>query len=171
LNYESCYCFGNPKEAQFQRYENGAIYAYDNIAGDINGDGKPELFALSGQEGLFCYQITENPEKKWKQLLIGEGISGGIWPYGIADIDNDGDADVFSGGGPMTGDLSKRCFIWENKDSLGGEWIRHEILTDVECFDAVAGDVDGDGDIDICSKPWKGKTVYYLKNMLMERKK
>ena len=264
---------GNPKEEPFQRYENGAIYAYDNTAGDINGDGKPELFALSEQEGLFCYQIPENPEKKWKPMRIGDGINGGIWPCSIADIDNDkdmdivrsnvwyenetgdgskwtihrtisfvrntgkfanssrimvldmdkdgdtdlvqaesnnpegriawhankdgkginwfthkidydtkqdlhslcvadfdndGDADVFSGGGPMTGDLSKRCFIWENKDGLGEEWIRHEILADVECFDAVAGDVDGDGDIDICSKPWKGNTVYFLRNMIME---
>lgn len=267
---------GNPKEEMFIRFENGAIYAYDNIAGDINGDGKPELFSLSEQEGLYCYQIPDNPEKKWKKMKIGEGISGGIYPFGIADIDsdkdmdivrsnvwyenergdgslwtihrtisfvtstgkfanssrimvydmdkdgdidlvqaesnnsggkiawhankdgkginwfthkidydtrqdlhslclqdfdNDGDPDVFSGGGPMSSDLSKRCFIWENKDSLGGEWIRHEILTDVESFDAVSGDVDGDGDMDICSKPWKGKTVYYLRNMLMENKK
>jgi hypothetical protein len=67
---------GNPKEEQFQRYENGVLYAYDNIAGDITGDGKPELFALSGQEGLFCYLIPENPEKKWKQLRSARSING-----------------------------------------------------------------------------------------------
>jgi hypothetical protein len=267
---------GKPREEEFIRYENGAIYAYDNIAGDISGDGKPEILALSEQEGLYCYQIPENPSKKWKKLLIGDGINGGIWPFSIADIDNDkdmdivrsnvwfenklgdgskwtvhrtisfvqstgkyanssrvfvidmdkdgdtdvvqaesnnpegkiawhankdgkginwfthkidydarqdmhslcvadfdhdGDPDVFSGAGPMTADLTKRCIIWENKDGLGNEWIRHEILTEVECFDAVAGDVDGDGDIDICSKPWKGNTPYFLKNMLMEGRK
>jgi hypothetical protein len=266
---------GNPREEEFLRYENGAIYAYDNIAGDINGDGKPELFSLSEQEGLFCYLIPEDPTKKWKKIWIGEGVNGGIGPYGIADLDkdkdldivrsnvwfeneigdgskwtahrtisfvqstgkfanssrifvldfdkdgdidliqaesniasgkiawhankdgkgiswfthkidfetnqdlhslcvadfdNDGDLDVFSGGGPMTGDLTKRCFIWENIDGQGLEWKRHEILTDVECIDAVAGDVDGDGDVDICSKPWKGKTPYFLKNMLVESK-
>lgn len=264
---------GNPREEMFERFENGAIYAYDNIAGDLNGDGKPELLALSEQEGLYCYQIPENPQKKWKKQMISEGINGGICPYGIADIDNDkdmdivrsnvwfenesgdgskwtihrtisfvqstgkyanssrimvldfdkdggidvvqaesnspdgkiawhankdgkginwfthkidyntrqdlhslcvadfdndGDLDVFSGGGPMTADLTKRCFIWENKDGKGDEWERHEILTEMECFDAVAGDVDGDGDVDICSKPWRGKTLYFLKNMLVE---
>jgi len=265
---------GNPRENVFQRYENGAIYAYDNIAGDINGDGKPELFSLSEQEGLYCYTIPEIQSKKWKKLMIGEGINGGIWPNGIADIDgdkdmdivrsnvwyenesgdgskwtihrtisfvrnsgkyanssrimvldfdkdgdidliqaesnnpsgkiawhankdgkgiswfthkidyetnqdlhslcvadfdNDGDLDVFSGGGPMTGDLTKRCFIWENLGGQGEEWTRHEILTEIECVDAVAGDVDGDGDVDICAKPWKGKTPYFLENMLIRK--
>ena len=88
----------------------------------------------------------------------------------VADFDNDGDPDVFSGGGPMTADLHKRCFIWENTDGLGTTWEKHEILTNIECFDAVAGDVDGDGDIDICSKPWKGDKPYFLENMLIESK-
>jgi hypothetical protein len=263
---------GNPKEG-FTRYENGVIYAYDNIAGDINGDGKTDLVAMSEQEGLFWYNFSLKPFKKWKKVKIGEGITGGIYPDGIADIDNDGDndivrsnvwyenlnsdgskwevhrtlsfveskgeyanssriltldfdgdgdidiiqaesnnpngkiawhankdgmgrnwfthkidyetnqdlhslcvadfdndgdLDIFSGGGPKTGDLHKRCFIWENTDGEGLEWKRHEVLTDVECFDAVAGDVDGDGDIDICSKPWKTNINYYLRNMLIE---
>ncbi len=265
---------GNPKE-EFERFENGAIFAYDNTYGDIDGDGLPDLAAMSVQEGLYWYSIPSKPEKKWKKTKIGDGVPGGISPKGIADIDgdgdndiirsnvwyendkgdgshwaihptlsfvdskgefansslvwavdfdgdgdidivqaesnnpngklawhankegnglnwfthkidyetnqdlhslcvadfdNDGDLDVFSGGGPMTGDLHKRCFIWENVDGKGLEWKRHEILTDHECFDAVAADVDGDGDIDICSKPWKGKVNYYLRNMLIENK-
>ncbi len=266
---------GNPKEG-FTRYVSGAIYAYDNIAGDINGDGKTDLVALSEQEGLYWYDVSLKPFKKWKKVKIGEGIPGGIYPNGIADIDNDGDndivrsnvwyenlsadgskweihrtlsfveskgkyanssrilaldfdsdgdtdiiqaesnnangkiawhankdglgknwfthkidyetnqdlhslcvadfdndgdLDIFSGGGPQSGDLHKRCFIWENTDGNGLEWARHEVLTDVECFEAVAADVDGDGDIDICSKPWKSKINYYLRNMLAEHGK
>ena len=64
----------------------------------------------------------------------------------------------------------KRCFIWENTDGEGTEWKRHEILVDHECHEAVAADVDGDGDIDICTKPWKGTTNIYLRNMLVETK-
>jgi hypothetical protein len=266
---------GDP-EKPFERYENGAIYAYDNIAGDINGDDKPDLIALSEQEGLYWYNIPSNPFKKWKKVKVGEGITGGIFPNGIADMDNDGDndiirtnvwyenlkgdgskwsvhrtisfveskgeyanssrtlafdfdkdgdidlfqaesnnpngeiawhankdgqgvnwfthkididtqqdlhslcvadfdndgdLDVFSGGGPKTGELYKRCFIWENTNGEGTEWKRHEVLFKKECFDAIAGDVDGDGDIDICSKPWRGAVNYYLKNMLIEKGK
>jgi hypothetical protein len=266
---------GDP-DKEFERFETGAIIAYDNITGDINGDGKADLISLSEQEGLFWYDIPSNPEKKWKKNKIGEGTPGGIFPKSIADIDNDGDndivrsniwyenvnsdgskwlvhrtisfveskgpyanssrvwtvdfdndgdidiiqaesnnssgkiawhankdgmgknwfthkidyetnqdlhslcvadfdndgdTDVFSGGGPRTGDLQKKCFIWENADGNGQEWTRHEVLLKTECFDAVAGDVDGDGDIDICSKPGKGKTNYFLRNMLIENGK
>ena len=263
---------GDPAKP-FERYENGVIYAYDLITGDINGDDKPDIIAMSEQEGLFWYDFTGNPEKKWKKIRIGDGISGGIAPLGVADMDNDGDndivrsnvwydnlkgdgskwsvhrtisyvdargkfaytsrvylldwdndgdtdivqadannpggkiawhankdgkginwfthsidsettqdlhslcvadfdndgdPDVFSGAGPMTADLHKRGYIWENVDGAGLTWKRHEIFTDYECFDAVAADVDGDGDIDICSKPWKGNTPYFLRNMKME---
>lgn len=265
---------GDPKK-EFIRYENGVIYAYDMIAGDINGDGKNEIIALSEQEGLYWYDFSSNPTKKWKKVKIGDGISGGIYPNGlanmdydkdmdlvrsnvwfdnlagdgtkwsihrtisfaasqgkyaystrvltidwdkdgdidivqadannpngsiawhenkdgkginwythpigtktgqdlhslcVADFDNDGDMDVFSGAGPLTSNLYKLCIIWENTDGHGTSWKSTEILKNIESIDAVAGDVDGDGDIDICSKPWKGNKPYFLKNMLMESK-
>lgn len=263
---------GDPTKP-FERFENGVIYAYDMIAGDINGDGTQDIVAMSPQEGLFWFDFSSAPKKKWKKVRIGDGVPGGIAPYGIADMDNDGDndivrsnvwyenltgdgtkwkihrtisfvdnlgkfanssrvfvidwdkdgdidivqavsnnakcklawhankdgkginwfthyiasettqdlhslcvadfdndgdLDIFSGAGPMTSDLRKRCFIWENTDGAGTSWTQHEILNGYESIDAVAGDVDGDGDIDICIKPWKGNTVYFLRNMNKE---
>jgi hypothetical protein len=263
----------NNKNSVWTRFENGAIVAYDNIAGDINSDGIPELISLSPQEGTFIYFIGDKPEKKWKKIKVGIGVSGGIGPKGlgdmdgdgdidivrsnvwfdnlsgdgskwsehktirfvqsqgefanssrvfvidmdndkdmdvvqcesnnpkgriawlenkdgkgitwfthpidldtqqdlhslcVADFDNDGDMDVFSGGGPMSADLYKRCFIWENIEKTGEKWLRHEILFKKECINAVAADVDNDGDIDICSKTWKDDKVYYLRNLLIE---
>jgi FG-GAP-like repeat len=267
--------YRNPgdKNDEWQRYENGAIIAYDNIAGDLNGDKYPELISMSPQDGTFVYFVNLKPEKKWNKIKIGDGVPGGIAPYGlgdingdgridivrsnvwyenmnkdgtkwtmhktlsfvnsqgefanssrvfvadmnkdgkldvvqtesniasgrvawlenvdgkgitwfthpvdyntgqdlhslcVADFDNDGDLDIFSGGGPMTGNLYKHCYIWENVDGKGIKWIRHDLLSNVECFNAVAGDVDGDGDIDICFVTWKGDNVYYLRNMLKE---
>ena len=264
------------KNDEWPRYENGAIYAYDNIEGDLNGDGYPELISMSPQEGTFVYFVALKPEKKWDKVKLGDGVPGGIAPHGIGDIngdgkvdivrsnlwyenlngmgtkwsvhrnlnfvnsqgefayssrvwvtdmnhdgkmdivqtesnnpsgrvawlenmdgkgttwyvhpvdyntgqdlhslcvadfDNDGDLDIFSGGGPMTGNLYKHCYIWENLDSTGIKWKRHEILSKIECYNAVAGDVDGDGDVDICFTTWKDDKVYYLRNMLMENKK
>ncbi len=259
----------------WERFENGSIYAYDNIHGDFNKDGVNELVSVSPQDGLYVYYIGSNPEKKWKKIKLGDGVPGGISPNGIgdldndgdldivrsdvwydnvngdgsrwivhrtigyiesqgefgrssrvnvidmdgdgdadlvqsesnnkdgrliwhenkdgkginwyvhpvasglkqdmhslcvADFDNDGDLDICSGAGPMTSELYKRLFIFENMEGNGEKWENREILFKTECTDAVAADVDGDGDIDICGKTWKDDVVYFLKNMLMESK-
>ena len=263
--------YRNPvsKTGKWERFENGVIYSYDNVAVDIDKDGRPELLAVSPQDGLFLYFPGDKPEKKWKKVKIDDGVPGGIAPAGfgdidgdgdidivrsdvwydnlngdgqkwsvhrtlgfiyslgefarsariyvtdmdgdgdmdvvqaesnnasgrivwqenkdgkgitwyihpvasetnqdmhslcVADFDNDGDLDIFSGAGPMTGDLYKRCFIWENANGAGEKWEPHEVLFKVECTDAVAADVDGDGDTDICGKTWKDDVVYYLEN-------
>lgn len=269
--------FKNPGEGngKFQRFENGAIIAYDNLNADINNDGLKDLVSLSEEEGLYLYLNPKKPTKKWKSIKISDGIQGGLCPNGIADLngdnkpdiirgnvwyentgdpnkwyahptlslgegegkyahssrvwavdmdgdgdndvvmsqmntenariawfenkdmkgtnwythtidydteqdfhslavydfDNDGDWDVFSGGARFTKDFHKRFFIWENTDGEGTEWTKHEILVDHECHEALAADVDGDGDIDICSKPWNGTKNIYLRNMLIENRK
>lgn len=93
-----------------------------------------------------------------------------IQSLAVADFDNDGDPDIFVGGSTRTKDFHKRSFIYENLDGMGKQWKKHEILVDQESFDARAGDVDGDGDIDIVGKPWHGANNYYLRNMLTELK-
>ena len=81
----------------------------------------------------------------------------------MADFDNDGDEDVFSGGGPMTQGTHK-WFIWENTSGNAKSWKEHVVLEGFRCHEAKAADVDGDGDIDICSKPWHGNIHVYLEN-------
>jgi hypothetical protein len=272
---------GDPRRDIFPRYETGAISCHDNIAADINGDGRLDLLACSndrGQEIIAWYEIPENPRQRWMFHCIGTGIHGGVDPAGVgdldgdgdndvvrgnvwyenvdggglewerhsdltprggsrsdrfglalktwvidldadgdndiveaeadckdgrvfwfenggqgkdwtyhgispehtgqdfhslalADFDNDGDIDVFSGGGPLS-DSIHRCFIWENTgegDSLP-TWEQHLLTSGIRCHEAKAADVDGDGDIDICTKPWRGGTHIYLRNMLMEDK-
>ena len=133
---------GNP-DKPFERYENGAIYAYDNITGDINGDGKTDVISLSEQEGLFWYDIPSNPTKKWKKIKVGDGTPGGIYPNGIADIDNDGDNDIV------------RTNVWfENIKGDGSKWSAHRTISFAESKGEFANssrtmafDFDNDGDI------------------------
>lgn len=265
--------YRNPggKSENWERFENNAIFAYDNVHADFNNDGRDELVSTSSQDGLFVYFVGSKPDKKWKEIELGDGVPGGIAPQGIgdmdkdgdldivrsdvwyeningdgikwevhrtigfvksqgafarsarvyvidmdsdgdmdvvqaesnnedgrivwqenkdgkginwythpvakelkqdmhslcvADFDNDGDLDIFSGGGPMTSELYKRCFIWENLEGEGEKWEAHEILFKKECTDAVAADMDGDGDMDIIGKTWKDDEVYFLMNTL-----
>ena len=50
----------------------------------------------------------------------------------------------------------------------GGAGTEQMILEGKRCHEAKADDVDADGDIDICTKPWNGSLHVYLRNLLVE---
>ena len=271
---------GDPRNKPFTKYANGAISnSHDNVAADIDRDGKLDLVMMQDSQGVFWYKIPKDPTQPWESHHVGPAVHGGISPRGVgdldgdgdldivrstgwyenvdgkgakwtwhgnidgghtgkfkdttrswiadldrdgdndvvmtdadaggtvhrahwfenrdgkggswqehpiasqkgdlhtlavADFDNDGDPDVFSGEGPLgnTGPGEKRrWFIWENLDGRGGSWKEHMILEGPRCHEGVAADVDGDGDVDICSKPWNGDLHVYLKNLLMESRR
>ncbi|MCX5685845.1 MAG: hypothetical protein NT049_19500, partial [Planctomycetota bacterium] len=56
-------------------------------------------------------------------------------------------------------------FLWENVDGKGETFREHVVFQGKEGHEAVAGDVDRDGDIDICTKPWKGDEHIFLENL------
>jgi hypothetical protein len=146
-------------------------FAYSSRVHVVDMDNDGDMDVIQSEAN------NENGSVAWLENKDDRGINWYIHPIGteteqdlhslcVADFDNDGDLDVFSGGGPMTKDLYKRCFIWENADGEGIKWEQHEVLFKTECIDAVAGDIDGDGDIDIVGKPWKGDFIYMLRNKL-----
>jgi hypothetical protein len=266
---------GLPKTKLFPYHNSFTISCHDNVAVDVNGDGKKDILANSNDKynpHLVWYDISEKKETQWHTFFIAKGIHGGCDPkgygdldgdgdndivrgnswfenvtgsgfswtehplipkggsrpgqYGLAlkvwvtdldrdgdqdiieaecdtldtrvfwwenknngkkwkfhlisenstdqdfhslavmDFDNDGDEDVFSGGGPMTTG-EHQWIIWENTASDASKWEKHVILEGYRCHEAKAADVDGDGDIDICSKPWNGNVHVYLENKLI----
>ena len=137
---------------------------------DLDKDGDNDIVEAECDTSDTRVFWWENRRKgnNWKFHLISENFTGqDFHSLAVADFDNDGDEDIFSGGGPMSKDTHK-WFIWENVSGNAKDWKRHQILEDFRCHEAKAADVDGDGDIDICSKPWHGNIHVYMENRLID---
>jgi len=137
---------------------------------DVNKDGRNDIIIVECDTKVCRAAWFENADGKggqWKMHLLAEK-KGDLHSLCVADFDGDGDLDVFSCEGPLSGsgpEGKRLWYVWENLDGKGGRWAEHVVLEGEEGHEAVAADVDGDGDIDICTKPWRGDLHIYLENL------
>lgn len=143
--------------------------------GDLDGDGDNDVVQAEADHPDARVAWFENDGKgNWiRHMIRDEGGKQDFHSLIVADFDNDGDWDVFSGGGPLSVADTHTCFVWENLAGAKGnpakdKWREH-IVAKQPCHEAKGADVDSDGDIDICFKPWStGNKHFYLRNMLTE---
>ena len=137
---------------------------------DLDHDGDLDLIqaegdVLNGRVAWFENQDARG--RRWAMHLIkGPGHDQDFHSICVADFDNDGDLDVFSGGGPLTRG-EHRWFLWENRDGRGKTWGEHVLLKGQRTHESVCADVDGDGDLDILTKPWNGDLHLFAENLLI----
>ena len=135
---------------------------------DLDDDDDLDLVQIEGDvlDGrLAWFENASGDGKRWETHLIrSEGHHQDFHSLSVADFDNDGDVDLFSGGGPLT-EGKHRWFIWENRGN--NKWHEHVVAEGKRTHESVAVDVDGDGDIDILTKPWGGNTHLYAENQLL----
>lgn len=129
---------------------------------DMDNDGRDDII-ISSAEGQAVYLAWyKNPPEaqsgKWIRHMI-EDPQGKNHQVQIADVDLDGDADVY--GGFSFGDNG--VYWWENVNGLSTQWIRHEIIPDKGCYSCVASDYDNDGDIDFAGpQKYVGKVNLFI---------
>lgn len=111
------------------------------------------------------------------------GIRGSFHSLYVGDLDNDGDNDIFScdqeDDSIFPEGAPPRWYIWENVSEGSSIRFEEKVIFDGNLggHDALVGDVDGDGDLDIFSKVWNlwpgnannGKEhADYLENKLID---
>jgi hypothetical protein len=132
---------------------------------DVNADGKTDIVFVDAEIPGGSIWWTENVRgdgTRWVHHDIynpeaaGGTRRGAFHSLIVADMDGDGDLDVVTAEMEgVAGDGPPRTYIYENVDSCGTAWREHVILdVGLGGHALVAGDVTGNGKIDIVSKPW-----------------
>lgn len=147
---------------------------------DLDGDGDLDVVQTQADhsDGRVAWFENDGKGHFARHIIRDKGRKEDFHSLVVADLDNDGDLDIFAGAGPLSAKGKvRKSYVWENTAGAGknpGErqWVEHVITEGRECHDPVCGDVDGDGDLDLTFKPWQdGNEYVYLRNMLMESKK
>jgi len=109
---------------QIRRYEAGtppdggaAIATFDDrlsrflTAGDLDGDGKPELVAATFSSGIWLLRPGADPNATWKSELIDADSAGFEHAALITDLDGDGTGELY-----VASDKHKqvRRYVWKN---------------------------------------------------------
>jgi hypothetical protein len=139
-----------------------AVNATQTETVDLNRDGRLDIVICDGENPNSRIAWLEAPDEPRAQawtvhdLPRGDPLPrGALHSLQVADFDGDGDPDIFTVEMErFPGARPPRWFIWENEDGQGRFAERVVLDANLGGHEAVAGDVDADGDIDVCSKPW-----------------
>ncbi|MBC7817091.1 MAG: VCBS repeat-containing protein [Planctomycetaceae bacterium] len=128
-------------------------------AADFNGDGKPDLLGTARTSNLTAW-YEHKADGAWTRHVIDDRSPQPIHGHPV-DMDGDGDPDVVMALGmlaPVDQADTNQIAWYENvgRPGKGEEWKKHVIGLLPYAFEAVAGDLDKDGDMDVVGTAWGG---------------
>ena len=148
--------------SRFQRHEIDSSIGETRtiVVADFSRDGKPDLLGTSRTGNTIMWY--ENPGQprgnNWKKHIIDDKTGGPAHGHPV-DLDGDGDLDVIMAFGIAFGNEpeSHQIAWYENVGKPGSAttWKKHKVVDVFPAgFEVVAGDLDGDKDIDLVATGW-----------------
>ncbi len=114
--------------------------------GDVDGDGRPDLFFAAGPEDNALYRQTAPFE--FDDITARSGVAGaGRWSAGacLVDIDDDGDLDLYV----CNYDSENQLFVNDGSGVFAERAAEFGVDLVDSCVNATFGDYDRDGDLDL----------------------
>jgi hypothetical protein len=142
------------------------------VAGDLNGDGRSDLFATSdASRAILWYETPADPTTQpWRRHVIDlpKGPEEPVFGK-LADLNGDGRLDVVvaSGGQWDKAEATGTIAWYENAGVADGriQWKKHIISRDLAAAcDVFIADLDGDGRLDVAATGYKPGEVAWFQN-------
>ena len=133
-------------------------------AADLDQDGDMDVVSASWFDGKIAWY--ENLGGTFGDPASNQNIiataSENTQAMNVADVDNDGDVDVFY----ASWGTDHKIAWMENADGSGTTWTSHDISTAVNgCQSLYAADLDGDGDLDMLSASQDDNKIAWYENV------